>query len=76
MLNQVLKAVEESQGPVRLQELSRKLNIDPAVLDSMLEFWIRKGRIRRAEQDYHGCDETDCPAGCRICSVKPLTKRG
>lgn len=70
MLNAVLKAVQESQGPIRLQELSQKLDIDPAVLDGMLEFWIRKGRIQREVQGYTGCEQPSCPEGCSLCSVR------
>jgi hypothetical protein len=69
MLNAVLKAVQQSQGPLRIQELSRELNIDPGALEGMLEFWIRKGRIQRERGTYAGCEQSACcPVSCKSCS--------
>jgi hypothetical protein len=46
MLYQVIEEIEQAQGPVLLKDLSQKLNIDPGVLMGMIEFWLRKGRLR------------------------------
>lgn len=45
MLREVLLAVEESDGPITLNELSRRLEIDAGVLNAMLEHWSRKGKL-------------------------------
>lgn len=45
MLREVLQAVEAAEGPVTLTELSRQLNLDPRVLDGMLEHWSRRGKL-------------------------------
>jgi len=69
MLNTVLNAVQQSQGPIRIQELSRKLNIDAAALEGMLDFWVRKGRVRREKGNYTGCEgSASCPLSCNNCS--------
>jgi hypothetical protein len=60
-LGQVLQAFEETGTGMRLDDLSRKLGIDPGTLDSMIQHWVRKGRIRRVED----------PGGeCGSCGVK------
>ena len=46
MLYQVLEEIEQAQGPVLIKDLGRKLQIDPGVLMGMIEFWVRKGRLR------------------------------
>jgi hypothetical protein len=46
MLNQVLQEFEQAKGPITLADLSRKLEIAPDALEGMLQFWVRKGRIR------------------------------
>lgn len=46
MLHQVLQALETASGPVSLHELSQRLGIDPGVLEDMIAFWVRKGRLR------------------------------
>lgn len=45
MLREVLQAVESAAGPVTLNDLSRQLNLDPRVLDGMLEHWSRRGKL-------------------------------
>jgi len=59
MLHQVLRMVETAQGPVTLNELSRKLMVEPAVLESMIQFWVRKGRL----VDEDAAAETSCTTG-------------
>jgi hypothetical protein len=46
MLYQVLEEIEQAQGPVLIKDLGQKLNIDPRVLAGMIQFWVRKGRLR------------------------------
>lgn len=45
MLWKVLHAVEEANAPLDLNELSRRLDVDRSVLDGMIQFWVRKGRL-------------------------------
>ena len=46
MLYQVLEEIEQAHGPVLVKDLSKKLNLDPGVLVGMIQFWVRKGRLR------------------------------
>ncbi len=45
MLWKVLQEVEAAQGPVTLDELSRRLDVDRSALEGMIQFWVRKGRL-------------------------------
>ena len=63
-LRSVLEAFEEANGAMRLDNLSRKLEIDPGTLDNMIQYWIRKGRIRSVgeAQACHSCGvKGKCP---------------
>jgi hypothetical protein len=63
-LRRVLEAFEEAGGVIRHDALSRELNLDPGTLDSMIQHWIRKGRIREVRDGLpDGCD-------CRACGIK------
>ncbi|MCE5209091.1 MAG: FeoC-like transcriptional regulator [Chloroflexi bacterium] len=64
MLMQVLKEIENSHGAIRMDVLSRKLGIDPSVLEGMVEHWVRKGRIQRLQQDDLLCSAKACQDGC------------
>ncbi len=50
MLHQVLQAIESAPGAVNLNELSQKLNIERSALDGMIQFWVRKGRLKDDSQ--------------------------
>lgn len=45
MLRELLRLVEAADGPISLAELGRQLGVDAAVLDGMLQHWVRKGRL-------------------------------
>jgi hypothetical protein len=68
MLHQVLRMVENAQGPVTLNELSRKLMVEPAVLESMIQFWVRKGRLVDEDAAAMGsgaaCSAGSCGGSC------------
>ena len=46
MLQRVLREIEASQGTVSLNDLAHKLGIERSALAGMIEFWIRKGRLK------------------------------
>lgn len=60
MLQQVLAEIRAATGPVNLNELARRMNVERSALDGMIQFWIRKGRLQ--ETDIY----TDVPA--EVCS--------
>lgn len=67
MLYQVLSEIEQAQGPVLLSDLSRKLGIDAATLSGMIQFWVRKGRLRdddAALEEGIACASGACSSGC------------
>jgi len=61
MLHQVLEEIEQARGPVLLRDLSRKLDIDAATLSGMIQFWVRKGRLR--DDDAAAAEGTACASG-------------
>lgn len=63
-LRGVLDAFEAAQGTVRLDQLSRDLGLDPATLDSMIQHWVRKGRIREISA------RPSAESRCGPCGVK------
>ncbi len=61
MINQVLYEIENARGAITIDELSRKLNVEPNALEGMLQFWVRKGRI---QDDEVSDDCKDSTGGC------------
>jgi len=68
MLRDVLQAVETTQGPITLAELSRRLNIDPGALDGMLQHWERKGKLVLNSGSAVACN-MDCATIQCACSM-------
>jgi hypothetical protein len=46
MLQQVLRELREANGPLSLDELSRRLDIERGALDGMVQTLVRLGRLR------------------------------
>lgn len=45
MLKDVIIAIETTNGPIHLDELSWQLGIDKRALAGMVDFWVKKGRV-------------------------------
>ena len=78
MLWQVLHAVEAAQAPLDLNELSRRLDVERSVLDGMIQFWVRKGRLvddaATAGQVTDACAAHGC-GGCSGAQGCPFTMK-
>jgi hypothetical protein len=71
VLRQVLQELEMAQGPISLEELSRRLDIDRDALRGMIEFWVRRGRLQNYD-DAMAAALAACPTGsCSGCRLGP-----
>jgi hypothetical protein len=82
MLWKVLHEVERAQGPLDLNELSRRLDIERSALDGMIQFWVRKGRLvddsagagcATVACANHGCGGCASGQGCPFTMTMPRT---
>lgn len=65
MLQLILQEIESAGGTVNLADLSRKLDVEPGALEGMLEFWVRKGRLRSSRQGGNFCSASAaCGGSC------------
>lgn len=62
-LRQVLNYFENSRGGISINTIARELEISPGQVGSMVEFWIKKGKIRSTPvQDCGSCGVNgNCP---------------
>ncbi len=82
MFWRILHVVEAAQGPLDLNELSRRLGVERSALDGMIQFWVRKGRLIDdavvAGQGAAVCASHACGRGCpgpQHCSFALKTPR-
>jgi len=59
MLTRVLDEIERSDGAIDLRTLGRRLEIEPGVLEGMIQFWVRKGRL--IDHRSAPAESADCP---------------
>ena len=60
LLHAVLDTLERADRPLTLRELSAALGVEPGAVEGMINFWVRKGRMRVAG----GTDGDVCGARC------------
>ena len=59
-LSKLLEKFEEMSGGLSIQALASELELRPAQVESMVDFWINKGKIRVSTN----------PSECGSCSVQ------
>lgn len=45
MLTELLQMLQTSDQALTVSDLSRRMQVEPAVLEDLIAFWVRKGRI-------------------------------
>lgn len=71
-LRQVLDHFEHQSGAVSLAALARELGIEPPMLQEMIGYWVRKGRLRQVSDP--ACNATcgsNCARGCPFVFAMP-----
>lgn len=58
-LSRILDLIQEADDPISLGTIAHQLEISPQRAESMLHYWIRKGRISQISQG----------ADCRRCGI-------
>lgn len=64
-LKLILEIFQETAQPLTLPEMARALGLEQGMLESMIEYWVRKGKIREAGDSSGMCalcgERSDCP---------------
>lgn len=63
-LQLVLEIFEHTSRPLTLGEMAQALGIEQAMLESMIEYWVRKGRIRQSADSAGQCTLCDTRGDC------------
>ena len=65
-LRQVLRAFEENDAPLSMTDMARQLDVTPAMLEGMIQHWVRNGKLREvldcSTESCGSCGSNDnCP---------------
>ncbi len=66
MLQRVLEEIEQSQEPLNLADLARRMGIEQSALEGMIEYWVRRGRLK---DDRHSAEEAYILCSGRVCGT-------
>jgi predicted aldo/keto reductase-like oxidoreductase len=69
-LSNLLTIINESNGAYSLQTLARDLDVTPERVESMLDFWVRKGMIRHST--VQNCVSCSANGNCPFAVEMPL----
>lgn len=68
---QVLNYFEQTHQAVSLTELALQLQITPGVLQSILDYWVRKGELRQVAADTNVCHTCRIHKSCPFVMALP-----
>jgi len=71
-LSKLLDIFEEMSGALSIQTMASELEIRPAQVESMVDFWINKGRIR-VSTDPSECGSCSAQGNCPFILEMPKT---
>ena len=64
MLSKIIKAFEQADGSMDLNELSQSLDVERSALQGMLELLVRQGKLREITPGSEICDNCSSRFGC------------
>ncbi|MFO7928426.1 MAG: FeoC-like transcriptional regulator [Candidatus Humimicrobiaceae bacterium] len=73
MLDKIIEFYKKSNNSETLATLSKKLGVEPSALEGMMEFLVKKGKLRVEYQETSG-NEGSCKQDKPICVSCPLHK--
>ena len=71
MLRDVLTAFETARAPRSLHQMARDLDLAPGMLEGMIAYWVRKGKLR----EVGGASACAACGSAKSCSYVPAMPR-
>ena len=70
-LRQVLNYFEGSHTALRLSTLAKELDISEAMLAEMIQYWVKKGKLREVNLDGGNCTQCHIESSCPFVVTMP-----
>ena len=64
MLSHIVEEFRNAKGPLTLSEMARRLGVEHSALEGMVQFLVRKGKLRAAGTDTTACGQCGLRSGC------------
>ena len=70
-LREVLHQFDGRQTPVSIKQMSREMNIEIGVLHDMINYWVRKGKLREVNSSGEQCNTCGIKGACPFIVALP-----
>jgi len=75
VLSHITEELRNAQGPLTLAEMGRRLGIERSALAGMLEFLVRKGKLREVRPGLAECSRCGAKGRCVAFRLSRTTGR-
>lgn len=70
-LKQVLNHFAEQSEPMSISKLAQDMQLNPGVLYGMIDYWVRKGKLREVNSTSQACNTCGIKSGCPFIVAMP-----
>lgn len=70
-LREVLNRFGDQSAPVSINRMAHDMQIAPGVLDGMIAYWVRKGKLREVTNTGDNCNTCGVKSGCPFIIAMP-----
>ncbi len=70
-LRQVLNRFADQNAPRSIKDMAREMSLEPGVLHGMIEYWVRKGKLREVNSGGETCNTCGIKSGCPFIVALP-----
>lgn len=70
-LREVLQQFEQRDGAVSLNRMARDMALEPGVLQDMIGYWVRKGKLREVVGESKTCHSCGIKSACPFIIAMP-----
>jgi len=70
-LREVLNRFDGQSVPVSINQMAREMSLEPGVLQGMIDYWVRKGKLREISGSGDSCVTCGVKSACPFIVAMP-----
>lgn len=70
-LREVLNCFGDQDTPRSIREMARDMSLEPGILQGMIDYWVRKGKLREVNSGGDTCNTCGVKNGCPFIVALP-----
>lgn len=70
-LREVLNRFTDQSEPVSVNRMAHEMGIEPGVLSGMIDYWVRKGKLRAVSAEGKSCNTCGVKGACPFVVAVP-----